>query len=177
MSSYKYPYIPREYYAAVMFACKMIRQNGYFNKAINTAANYYGVDADEVEYHVRARQAAGQKGTAKGRKYHYYIVCKWSEIAGDERYIHGITVEKATSSGNAIKKFSNADLKATMELDYGGSYAPLIGHSLVIDSEYESEESAQDGLEKILEELETTGKSGHLKRSEGNRGLVWDFWC
>ena len=47
-----YPYIPKQYYAAVMFACKMIRENGYFNKAINTAANYYNVNPKEVEKHV-----------------------------------------------------------------------------------------------------------------------------
>ena len=44
MGEYKYPYVPKEYYPAVMFACKIIRQNGTFNKAINSSAKYYGVD-------------------------------------------------------------------------------------------------------------------------------------
>lgn len=70
--AYKYPYISREYYAAVMFACKMIRQNGYFNKAIQKAADYYGVDEDKLAKHVRARQGAGQKGTT--RKYKWYLL-------------------------------------------------------------------------------------------------------
>lgn len=70
--AYKYPYIPREYYAAVMFACKMIRENGYFNKAIQRAADYYDVDEDELAKHVRARQGAGQKGTT--RKYKWYLL-------------------------------------------------------------------------------------------------------
>lgn len=56
-------------YAPVMFACKMIRQDGYFNRAVSTAAKYYNVDADEVTNHVRARQAAGQQGTFYKRKF------------------------------------------------------------------------------------------------------------
>lgn len=38
----KYPWIPKEYYAAVMFACKMIRENGCCNKDVHIAADYYG---------------------------------------------------------------------------------------------------------------------------------------
>ena len=35
---YKYPYIQdKNMYAAVMYACKMIRENGYFNKAVEYA--------------------------------------------------------------------------------------------------------------------------------------------
>lgn len=73
MSDYKYPYIPKDYYPAVMFACKMIRENGYFNKAISIASGYYGVDEGELSKHVRARQAAGQRGKKRGKfkKYRY----------------------------------------------------------------------------------------------------------
>ena len=46
LSKYKYPYVPKEYYSAVMFACKLIRENGYFNKAIKTAAKYLSVHGD-----------------------------------------------------------------------------------------------------------------------------------
>ena len=70
-NKYKYPWIPREYYKPVMLACKMIRENGFFNKAIQTAANYYHVDQKELEQHVRKRQGAGQKG--KHREYKYYV--------------------------------------------------------------------------------------------------------
>lgn len=67
MAENKYPYIPKSLYPAVMYACSLIRKYGTFNVACRTAANHYGVDADDVEKHVRARQAAGQKG--KSRKY------------------------------------------------------------------------------------------------------------
>ena len=83
MAEHKYPYIPKKYFKPVMFACKMIRENGYFNKAVQTAANYYGVDADEVAKHVRARQGAGQKG--KKRKYNSYgIVALHSYVYGHD---------------------------------------------------------------------------------------------
>ena len=108
----KYPYIPKEYYPAVMFACKMIRENGYYNKAIETAASYYGVDRDELDKHVRARQGAGQKG--KQRKYNYYVIagytyynadgtCSCWDYTDDDYLKHAIVgVFKATSEENAV---------------------------------------------------------------------------
>lgn len=106
--SYKYPYIPREYYAATMFACKLIREHGTFNRAISTAANYYDVDSDELEKHVRARQAAGQKGASTGRKYKYWVVSKyydsWDiENADTLAYPETVIVKRATSQKNATK--------------------------------------------------------------------------
>lgn len=81
MDDYKYPYIPKEYYQAVMYACSCIRKYGTFNRAINAAANKYGVDKSEVEKHVRKRQGAGQKGST--RKYKYYLV-----IGYTDRWLH-----------------------------------------------------------------------------------------
>ena len=117
MTDYKYPYVPKEYYTAVIFACKMIRENGYFNKAIKTAANYYGVDADELEKHVRKRQGAGQKG--KSRKYFYYVVTYYPS-GEDDMKLYEMTPEellsqcreqtvKATSAANAEHAISNTD--------------------------------------------------------------------
>jgi hypothetical protein len=60
--TYKYPYIPKDYYPAVMLACKIIRERKAFHWAINSAVKYYGVDQEELERYVRARQAAGQRG-------------------------------------------------------------------------------------------------------------------
>lgn len=62
MSENKYPYVPKEYYPAVILACKMIRESGWFNKAVSYCANKYNLDEDTLAYHIRKRQAAGQKG-------------------------------------------------------------------------------------------------------------------
>ena len=75
--SYKYPYIPKEYYPAVMYACSLIRKYGTFNRAIRSAANKYDLDEDEIEKHVRKRQGAGQKGST--RKYKYYLVIGYTD--------------------------------------------------------------------------------------------------
>lgn len=111
VSEYKYPYIPKQYYPAVMFACKMIRETGFFNKSINSAAKYYGVEAKELEKHVRARQSAGQKGKQRNA-YKYYAIA--FDIATDhyvdgDSDLHGdlLTVIKATSKANAKKQLSD----------------------------------------------------------------------
>ena len=65
MSEYKYPYIPKEYFKAVMYACKLIRKYETFNVAVRTAANYYDVSVSEVAKHVKARAAAGCAARAK----------------------------------------------------------------------------------------------------------------
>lgn len=105
MAEYKYPYIPKEYYPAVMFACKLIRQNGQFHRAINSASKYYGVNAEELEKHVRARQGAGQKGKTRST-YKYYAV--QFDVAPDiytdyDPLLKGNRIEvlKATSEKNA----------------------------------------------------------------------------
>ena len=122
MAEHKYPYIPKKYFKPVMFACKMIRENGYFNKAVQIAANYYGVDADEVAKHVRARQGAGQKGIT--RKYHTYGIVAlhsfiygpdldtcdhWSYFEDDYKQNLVFLVKKATSEENAIKAMRELD--------------------------------------------------------------------
>lgn len=64
----KYPYIPREYYPAVMFACKMVRESGYKNKAIRTAARYYGSDAEGMDTLSRIEVVKGiSKNTVENR--------------------------------------------------------------------------------------------------------------
>ena len=83
--SYKYPYIPKEYYAATMFACKLIREYGTFNRAISTAAGHYDVNEDELAKHVRARQAAGQKGKKRG-KMQWFIVFPYSRVQYRDNY-------------------------------------------------------------------------------------------
>ena len=61
--AYKYPFIPdKRMYAAVMGACKYIRETGYFNKAVQYNADKFGVDPNELEKEIRKRQSAGQKG-------------------------------------------------------------------------------------------------------------------
>ena len=102
----KYPYIPKEYYAATMFACKLIRQDGFFNKAINSSAKYYGVDKDELIKHVRARQGAGQRGKKRGKykKYRFkgIAIHRWNER--DMGEIDVDLIVKATNLDNAYKQ-------------------------------------------------------------------------
>ena len=110
MADYKYPYVPKEYYAAVMFACKIIRDTGHFNRAINTASKYYKVDKKELEKHVRARQGAGQKGKTRG-EYHWYsvkyCVCDDRHLDHYEDEYSRRKVVKALSADNAKSQISN----------------------------------------------------------------------
>ena len=113
--AYKYPYIAdKKMYAAVMGACSYIRDTGYFNKAVSYYADKYGVDAAELEAHIRKRQGAGQKG--KTRQYKYYVIVALRDYyeGGDEGRFTSwewnekdyaahtfIKVVRATSSKNA----------------------------------------------------------------------------
>lgn len=55
----KYPWIPRKYYPAVMYACRIIREHKAWNVAIETAARLYQVDKATLADIIRKRQAAG----------------------------------------------------------------------------------------------------------------------
>ena len=73
-NGYTYPYIPKKIYPAVMYACRLIREDGYFNKAIRAASEYYGIDEDVITEHVRKRIAAGKKVKYKPFRYKYFVV-------------------------------------------------------------------------------------------------------
>ena len=128
----KYPYIPdKRMFAAVMCACHMIRESGWFNKAVSYAADKFNVDEDDLAKHIRERQAAGQrkKQTAKGRKYKWFISEKWVRSEADgEGHSLGLSVFRASSPHNAEHKFSEEDLNNTIRNDYGGNYAPVFSH-------------------------------------------------
>jgi hypothetical protein len=66
-------YIEKNLWSATNFAAKMIRETGYRNKSIRTAANYYNVSEKEVEEQLIIRQKKGQKGMGKGEKFNYYV--------------------------------------------------------------------------------------------------------
>lgn len=109
MSSHKYPYVPKKYYPAVMFACKMIREHGQFNRAIQTSAGYYKVDEDTLIEYVRERQSAGQKGQTRGsyRNYRFkgkYVIYHLDDDQGYEPNIPFDYTIKALNHRNAKKK-------------------------------------------------------------------------
>lgn len=104
MSKNKYPWIPKEYYAAVMYACKLIRKYKTFNVAVNTAAKHYGVSATEVAKHVRARQGAGQKG----QHFQWFLVKYTLRLNGELQTQYEIV--KATSSENARRRVPSGAL-------------------------------------------------------------------
>lgn len=103
--AYKYPYIAdKKMYAAVMGACSYIRETGYFNKAVSYYADKYGVDAAELEAHIRQRQGAGQKG--KTRKYKYYVIVALRDyyMGGDEgRFASWEWEEKEYAANTFVK--------------------------------------------------------------------------
>lgn len=147
MANYKHPWIPKEYYSAVMFACKMIRENGYFNKAISCSANYYDVDYKTLEKHVRARQNAGKKGHKRG-KFKYYTIYQLIETCeGSQRCCEKGLVIKALSKNNALK-----NKKFVSYLDgetyYARDFFPICG------GEYATKEEAESRLFNDCDNLE-----------------------
>lgn len=64
---YVYPLIPKKYVKPTLFACSIIRQNKTFNKAIEIASNYYGVDPNVLKEHVVKRTQAGCSHSRKKR--------------------------------------------------------------------------------------------------------------
>ena len=150
--AYKYPYISdKRMFAAVMYACKLIRETGYFNKAVQEASEQYNVNEEEIKKHIRARQAAGQKGKVSGRKYRWYIlegrVRSDADGAGNST---GFSIVRATNLENAQLHFSEADLHETMIYDYGGAYAPCFEHYVVGNYDgYATKTEAQKALKEL----------------------------
>lgn len=146
--AYKYPYISdKKMYAAVMGACKYIRETGYFNKAVRYYAERYGVNEKELEKQIRLRQSAGQKGKAgssAGKTYKWFIVVETCH--SDAAYEYSISdpqVLKGISSASVVRRFSDNDWRRTTRDDYGGSYAPVYRHEAIAEFDTESEARKQ----------------------------------
>ena len=145
----KYPYIPdKKMFAAVMGACSYIRETGYFNKAVSYYADKYHVDPLELAKHIRARQAAGQKGRispSKGRKYRWFIVCETvSTDACPEPTYNNPQIVKGLTPLTVERRYSEHDFLRTMRDDYGGNYAPSYHH--VVIAGFNSKEEAENML-------------------------------
>ena len=151
MSEYKYPYIPKEYYPAVMYACKLVRETGYKNKAIERAANYYGVDEDKVRKHFEARNAAGCKVklAAKGRKYKYFVVGVFfgSDAQGETGYPAKVVVCRGLTKDTVSSRFTESDMRFDMAHDYGGAYSAYRYHKVL--SEHDTAEEAQKAASTV----------------------------
>lgn len=157
MSEYKYPYIPKEYYPAVMCACALIRKYGTFNTAVRTAASRYGVDEEEIAKHVRKRQGAGQKGQT--RKYQWYLVVGYRDC-----WIHDYDVDLLESQYDPdgweknkqkvaiiIKATSEKNAKNQIPLGHVGYDQRLHGIHLsdYKMTVYPTEQEAKNALEKL----------------------------
>lgn len=153
---YTHAYLPGNYYAAVRFANKIIRESGWFNKAIETSANYYDVDEDELKkYVVRWKQecTAAQKAkgqTTGGWHFKWFIVVQGSttEASGYATPIWSTKIKKSKSIKILKNKLSESDMNWDIRKDYGGSYAP-ISYSYVWHEGFNSKEEAEAQLEKI----------------------------
>ena len=159
MNKYKYPYIPKEYYAATMFACKMIRENGYFNRAIEIASRYYDVDSEELKYHVNARKNAGENKHNKGKKLKYFVVERVAETCEGSDFNCYYTIRRKFSKKSLQKELNLEDKKETITKDTGSYYSPSYYSYILVQCD--DEVSAISKLAKI-ETLECARPLGRM---------------
>lgn len=141
----QYPWIPRDYYAAVMFACKMIRETQWFNKSVHTAAKYYHVDEDKLAQYVNERtHAKKRKPTGKMK---WYVVTRQTETEASGAWYNGWQVMKGTRAENIRAKLDKADSQEDRRNDYGGNYALITSHFVL--GEFENEAKAHEMGRKV----------------------------
>lgn len=99
-----YPKIPPKYEKAVLYACEQIRETGWFNVSVDDALDEYGLgesDREELERHIRARQAAGQRRASRRKGAYTY---RWYSVAliveADKRRI--VETIKSNNENDAI---------------------------------------------------------------------------
>lgn len=113
----EYPYIAdKKLYAATMFACRMIRQNGYFNKDCRIAADYYGLDEDDVAEQVRLRQSAGQHGKKRGKMKWFVVREGTSYCAGDHGTWNGVHTDRVHVMRGKNKKTVESIRKSSAQI-------------------------------------------------------------
>jgi hypothetical protein len=147
--AYKYPWIPRKYYAAVMFACKMIRENNQFNRACRVASEYYDVDEYELRKHVSARAGAGKKGKKVGTMKWFIVKIEHGTDALGPSDECEYEIVRGKNLGTVERRWMakcmrwNADQNPT-----GSAYAPYIYP--YVHGPYEHKKDAEDALSRAM---------------------------
>ena len=146
----KYPYIPdKTLYAAVMYACKMIRETGWFNKAVEEASDYYDVPEEDIAREIRKRQSVGQKNSSKKRKYKWYIVDEYEHFQyrdDCEEYVSNPYRFKVVRAIDRIHAGKTSDPFA-----WGADnecYSEICRHVI---GEYETKKEAEEALKNYKE--------------------------
>ena len=137
--TYAYPYIPKQYYPAVMLACKILREDGTYNRALSIAANYYDVDEDILKKHVDARVHA--KKRESGYKMKWFVIERRCHCDANYDYGADVFVAKGRSKETVESGYAKFDWEEQRRNDYGGSYAPYWTTSVI--SEHDTKEEAQ----------------------------------
>lgn len=148
----------KELFKAVMFARKMVRETGYFNKSCRTAANYYGVDEADIAKYVRQAQSDGRKKKAKpsankGKKLKYFIVQKQStcDATGTWNACEEAKIVKGYGAESVVKKYTDLDYQESARNDYGGSYSPVFAHFVLGDKDgYATQMEAETVLKEMI---------------------------
>ena len=141
------PTIPKDYYPAVMFACKMLRKDGHFNRAVKIASNYYKVDEEKVAEYIKERKQATKNKPNQGKKLMWFVVERTIENFGESRKEYSI--HKAYSSEALIKRLNNKDYWETYRNDTGSGYSSLMFYSKIVDmcrTEAEAVEIIKEGI-------------------------------
>lgn len=76
-SSHVMDYIPdKDLYAAVMFACKMVKDGTDYHDAVRRASRYYDVEADDVRHYMsqRSGRTRANKPNKPKRKYRWFAI-------------------------------------------------------------------------------------------------------
>lgn len=139
MSS-QYPWVPPEYYPAVKYACKLIRETGWRNKAIHQAAAYYNVDEDQLAKHVTARSASGRRPT-KGYKMKYFVI-RTVTTSAEDIYVYGdhsdeqafcrYEVFRGKSEETVLRRCSDDNHIFNYQNDTGSDYSSLCRYSEIV---------------------------------------------
>lgn len=144
-----YPRVPRKYYAAVMFAAKMVRENGYFNKACRVAANYYDVEEEKVRKYLHERSVAGKKKKIidAGKKMHYFVIEQTTSSCEGSQRTREYIIAKGYTKEAVERRISDADWGYTMANDYGGYYSKDRYSEIV--GEYMTKDEAQARIDDM----------------------------
>ena len=146
----RYPYIDKEYYPAVMFMCKLIREDKKeYNTALRIASGYYKVDSDIVKHYFDERSHFKSKNS--GYKMKWFVIgeaegsCEDTCVSVYYRIVRGKTEESVR------RTLSKQHWEFDMANDTGG-YCSLSKWTTLCE-EFDSKEEAEARLLELKQEI------------------------
>ena len=159
-------WIPKDYFPAVMFAKRLLKEGCSSEKAVSTAAGYYKVDPAKLEEYAGIRQ--------EKKTYRHFVVQRYRTAGKDGRWVMDGTplILRGLSGKTVGERIARRDLEDASGHKYTEDYR-VLHRSFIIGNPkgYPTKEAAYSFVKRNIGRIRDSAASDPKSPWSGVRGV------